>query len=321
MTAWKFTTDSFSENERRQAWCDAMSRLCLPVGKFPDDPDFAGSISSLTSPLGIEFALVEAGAHEISGRYPDQAAAIWLVLLLEGDAILTSNKQRIKLVAGDIIYGPTGVGATLKFANPFRQLYVKAPRLALNPRLVSPLSLSLGHLPGGSGINHVLSGMLRALADVLTDITTDQLRPIELALTEFLINSLAGEKKVFGLGGAAGARTAHLQRICQTIETLLSDPDLTPSRIAQEHGVSLRYMQKLFTLADNSFSHYVRSRRLERCRADLISPQHVQLSISEICFRWGFNGSAHFSRSFRNQYGVSPREYRQGGGRVETSAN
>jgi AraC-like DNA-binding protein len=36
------------------------------------------------------------------------------------------------------------------------------------------------------------------------------------------------------------------------------------------------------------------------------------LSISEICFRWGFNGSAHFSRAFRDQYGVSPREFRQG---------
>jgi AraC-like DNA-binding protein len=36
------------------------------------------------------------------------------------------------------------------------------------------------------------------------------------------------------------------------------------------------------------------------------------LSISEICFRWGFNGSAHFSRAFKDRYGVSPRDYRKG---------
>jgi len=318
MAVWEFTTDSFPEEERRQAWCDALSRLCLPVGKIPDTDSFRGSISCLVSPLGIEFALVDADAQEISGRYPDQSPAIWLALLLEGEAQLIDGQRRFELSPDDIVYGPTGVGATLKFMSPFRQFFIKAPRLALNPRLISPLSLGLGRLSGASGINHVLAGMLRSLADVLTEITDDQLRPIELALTEFLINSLAGEKEVFGLGGAAGARSAHLQRICQTIETLLSDPDLTPSRVAEEHGVSLRYMQKLFTLAGNSFSNYVRSRRLERCRADLISPQHVQLSISEICFRWGFNGSAHFSRSFRNQYDISPREYRRGGGRVES---
>lgn len=50
----------------------------------------------------------------------------------------------------------------------------------------------------------------------------------------------------------------------------------------------------------------------EIVQIDLSSPQHARLSISEICFRWGFNGSAHFSRAFREQYGLSPREFRQG---------
>ena len=40
-------------------------------------------------------------------------------------------------------------------------------------------------------------------------------------------------------------------------------------------------------------------------------PLHDELSISDICFRWGFNGSAHFSRAFRKEYGLSPREYRR----------
>jgi hypothetical protein len=55
----------------------------------------------------------------------------------------------------------------------------------------------------------------------------------------------------------------------------------------------------------------VKVRRLERCRLDLRSPLHVQKSISDILFQWGFNDSASFSRAFREQYGVSPREYRK----------
>jgi len=73
----------------------------------------------------------------------------------------------------------------------------------------------------------------------------------------------------------------------------------------------VRYLQKLFSMSGNTFSGYVRSRRLARCRADLISPLYADLSITEICYRWGFNASSHFSRAFREEFGQSPREYRR----------
>ena len=316
METWQFTTDAFDGNARGDAWRDAMGRVCLPVGALPDGKPVDGSLSCLVSPMGIEFSLVASEPQEISGRYPDQADAIWLALLLEGDAVFEDDGNRYDVATGDMIYGPAGEDATLTYLTRFRQLFVKVPLVVLSPRLITPLSLGMGHLPGNTGINKVMGGMLGALSGVLDVIKPNEVRAIELSFTEFLIASLADHKTVFGLGGAAGARAAHLHRICQTIETMLAEPDLTPARVAEEHGVSLRYMQKLFTATGNTFSNYVRTRRLERCRADLISPLHAQLSISEICFRWGFNGSAHFSRTFRSHYGMSPREYRQSGGRA-----
>ncbi|WP_339863312.1 helix-turn-helix domain-containing protein [Paremcibacter congregatus] len=311
MKTWQFTTEAFPESERQSAWLSAMDRLCLPLGNLPKTDNFRGSVSCIISPLGLEFARVDADPQEISGQYPPQEEAIWLTLLLEGEAMLIHEENSIKLIPGDIIYGPTAVGATLKFTSRFRQIFIKLPRLAINPRLISPLSLTLGHLLGQSGINHVLSGMLRALADGLDDINDAQLRPVELALTELLLTCIAEQKGILSIGNAANTRADNLHRICQTIETLLGDPDLAPAQVAEAHGVSLRYMQKLFTLADKTFSNYVRTRRLERCRADLVSPLYSQISITEICFRWGFNSSAYFSRSFRDLYGISPRDFRR----------
>jgi len=309
--AWRFSTEDLPAEQRGPAWREAMVRLRLPVEAAPGDDAAEASVVSLVSPMGMEFSVVSAGAQEISGRNPDQPAAIWLAVLLEGAAVLNDGSQDNDIDAGDIVFGPTGMAAALKLTTRFRLLFITAPRVALGHRLVAPQALKIGHLPAASGMNHVFSGLLRALADTVGELTGDQLRPVELAVTEFLVASLSREATGPATPGAV--RAAHLHRVQQTIETLLAEPDLTLAKVSQAEGVSTRYLQKLFAAAGESFTHYVRLRRLERCRLDLISPRHAEASISSICYRWGFNGSAHFSRAFREQYGVSPREFRRAG--------
>jgi acetamidase/formamidase len=68
------------------------------------------------------------------------------------------------------------------------------------------------------------------------------------------------------------------------------------------------------SLTGQGFSTYVRDRRLDRAKADLASPLHQQLSITDICLRWGFNDIAYFSRSFRERFAMSPREHRKAAG-------
>ena len=312
MKAWRFTTDLYPPEERREAWREAMVRLRLPVEAVAEDDGGPASVVSLVSPMGMEFSAVSAGAQEISGRNRDQPAAIWLAALLEGSAILDDGRSQIAVQPGDIVFGPTGMAAALRLETRFRLLLITAPRVALDHRLVAPRSVRIGHLSAASGLNHVFSGLLRGLADTLETLTGDQLRPVELAVTEFLVACLATRR--VEPHSAAAIRGAHLHRVRQTVEILLAEPDLRLGRVAEAAGVSPRYLQKLFAASGESFTHYVRLRRLERCRLDMLSPRYADASISSIAFRWGFNGSAHFSRAFRQQYGLSPRQARRAGG-------
>jgi AraC-like DNA-binding protein len=312
MKAWRFSTTDYPREKRRQAWREVLDRLRLPLGEPPDTDPFRGEVSCIVSPLGMDFAVMSASPQEISGRNPNQPAAVWLAVLLKGDATFFDGESTATLDVGDIMYGPSGMNAALRLMTPFRLLFINAPRVALDHRLIAPLSLRVGRLPAGHGIGHVFSGLLRATADALGEMTSEQLRPIELALTEFLVANLAAQGSPASRGGAGAARAAHLHRVCQTIETMLSDPQLTLEKVADADGISPRSLQKLFAGAGQNFSSYLRQRRLERCRLDLTSPMFASLSISEICFRWGFNGSAHFSHAFKDRYGVSPRDYRKG---------
>ena len=75
--------------------------------------------------------------------------------------------------------------------------------------------------------------------------------------------------------------------------------------------MSLRSLHRAFA-ADpaGSVSKHLWVRRLDRCAADLRDPTQVHRQVTDICFSWGFNSTSHFSRLFKEQFGVSPRDYR-----------
>jgi AraC-like DNA-binding protein len=111
-------------------------------------------------------------------------------------------------------------------------------------------------------------------------------------------------------GQDAGSKRILVRRILDFVECNLSDPDLRPSLIADAHRISTRYLHMLFNEEGMSISKTILQRRLLRCKADLAAPALRHLSISEIAFEWGFQDASYFTRAFRREFGMSPREYR-----------
>jgi len=309
LKSWKWSSNQFGMAERQHAWSDTLNRISMPGALAQGQREFHGNICNVVSPLGIEFSLLEASPQTISGRCEESAGTVWLALLIEGTYELNDGGRCIPLQCGDIIYGPGGRDTTLEVTDEFRLLYVNIPAALLHPRLLNPGSMQPGALPTQAGGNRVFAAMLGAIADNLSDLTAAQMRPIEMSLSEFVIATLAEASSFRSFANVA--RSIHFHRICQAIEAVLGDPELSVRSIAESQHASSRYVQKLFEEADLSFGQYVRQRRLAQCRKDLASAAYQNLSILDICFRWGFNDAAHFSRSFRAEFGVTPREYRQ----------
>jgi AraC-like DNA-binding protein len=92
----------------------------------------------------------------------------------------------------------------------------------------------------------------------------------------------------------------------------LADPDLGAERIAQAMFISVRQLYKLWETESGPLSQWVVERRLEAARQDLTSRRGRNQTIAAIARRWGFADSTHFSRRFRQAYGMSPREWRHG---------
>ncbi len=273
-----------------------------------DQSGFHGRISNTVSPLGIELSRIESSAQTLSGPCASQAPYLWLAMPIEGKFQLGIDGGSGELHAGEILYGPTGCDSTLSLGDRFVMLYVRVPQTMLHPRLLNLRAMSNGTLTGKVAVTRIFSGLLRSVVDELDEITEEQMRPVEIAISEFVISSL-GESSALACFDVADASNFH--RICQAIERRLGDGELTLQQIAEQQRMSSRYIQKLFQQAGLSFSPYLRRRRLERCYLDLSSHTLRKLSISDISFRWGFNDAAHFSRSFRAEYDTTPRAFRQ----------
>jgi AraC-like DNA-binding protein len=101
-----------------------------------------------------------------------------------------------------------------------------------------------------------------------------------------------------------------LTRVQTYVRQHLRDVDLSPARIAAAHNISLRYLYKMCSAAGYSLEQSVISRRLALARRDLASPESAPLTIATIAFRCGFRDQSHFSRRFRDEFGMSPRDWR-----------
>jgi AraC family transcriptional regulator, positive regulator of tynA and feaB len=108
-------------------------------------------------------------------------------------------------------------------------------------------------------------------------------------------------------------------RICSVIKDGFSDPDFGPVEAAAEVGISLRYVQKLFTERGTTCSEFIYSLRLDRAAYQLHRRALLRTGqpLSEIAYACGFRDYAHFARKFRHRFGYSPgahaRDGRNGG--------
>jgi AraC-like DNA-binding protein len=110
---------------------------------------------------------------------------------------------------------------------------------------------------------------------------------------------------------SAEVRSSHIRsRAERYIDRHLRDQSLDPNTIAKDLGVSLRTLHRAFAESDESVMAYVRRRRLDHARIEMTT-QDSSVTITYLAARWQFADAAHFSRAFRQRFGLTPTQYRK----------
>jgi AraC-like DNA-binding protein len=108
-----------------------------------------------------------------------------------------------------------------------------------------------------------------------------------------------------------GLRAARLAAIKLDIGRSLGRNDLSIGALALRHGVTTRYIQKLFESEGATFTEYVIERRLLDAKRMLADPRFADQNIGDIALKAGFGDLPHFTRSFRRRFGMTPSDARE----------
>jgi AraC-like DNA-binding protein len=221
-----------------------------------------------------------------------------------GHSAMTQNDHVVDLAVGDVVLVDSTRPLTYFGENKLgRWLALHLPRQALISHFGSEPQGGLSGR-GGTLAGRLLFQLVRdAVKD--RDVPSDPVEPdMQLVIYDLL-------RALFAPHDPAPA-SLHVdklfKRVCEIIADHLADPAFGPCEVAAEAGISLRYLQKLFTARNSTCTHYMHSVRLDHAARLLHRRALLNTSqpISEIAYDSGFSDYTHFARKFRGRFGHPP---------------
>ena len=194
------------------------------------------------------------------------AEVYWAVFQFGGRSALTQNDQAVELAAGDVVLVDTSRPAT--FLTPAARnayLFICRARRWFPISEFEPQGGLYGR--GGTLATRLLHQLVRDTIEQEASLSSPASAYMQLAVYDLL-------GALFAPSDPLPRHTDKLfARICGIIKDRFADPDFGPCEVAAEAGISLRYLQKLFTARGSTCIHFIHSLRLDHAGPPSAAPR------------------------------------------------
>jgi AraC family transcriptional regulator, positive regulator of tynA and feaB len=240
------------------------------------------------------------GAPEIAATTDE-----WAIVLfnLHGREIFEQNDGCSELGPGSAVLWQSTWPARFTVLEPLRKRCLFVPREELENRCPGFHRLTGMPLTARTPETRLFMSFLAETIRAFPALSPDGKRTAARVTVELLAAALRPQCTL----SPGSLHDALFVKICGYIDRHVRDASLRPQSIADAHHISLRTLQLIFAEHGETVSHRIRRLRLDRCQADIVQSGRP---IASVALRWGFVDPAHFSRVFRDRYGMSPREAR-----------
>lgn len=235
-----------------------------------------------------------------------------LGLQVRGSSAISHHGTKVPLKPGDLVFCDPVRHRFLYLGDGCQMMVFRMSRRHLGVSESDLRGLAGVPVRGGEGVGAMVSIFLSALAagaEFHRSRIGDRLTRSALDLVTVLVMELLAEESGPKVSDTSNVGNETLTRIKEFIDANLMNPDLSPKSIALAHHISVRYLHKLFQNDGATVSQWVRQRRLNVSRQELGRTSSQRLTVATVARRSGFTSPSHFSRVFRDAYGMSPSEW------------
>ncbi|MGJ5175243.1 AraC family transcriptional regulator [Bradyrhizobium oligotrophicum] len=316
----EFSTDHIPEPERAAFWREHYGQVMLRVDFEPaSDVALKARNRALTLP-GLQLLDAWATPARISrsGRYlADGADNVILAINRRGTAFVEHARQTCELREGEAVIMSGADPCAFHRASNGHSLTLLVPRVMIEAADVSIEDAVMRPIPADRGalqlLDHYASWLMTGSGEVDARLLNLSVRHVQ----DLLALSLGPAADMAETMRARGLRAARLKLAKSFLIANSRRRDLSVMTVAARLNVTPRYVQRLFEIDGTTFSAFLSGVRLANAHRMLCDPAHGQLAIASIAYDTGFGDLSHFNRSFRRQYGLTPREVRgdRGNGR------
>ncbi|QLF93404.1 transcriptional regulator FeaR [Pseudomonas sp. ABC1] len=297
-----------------ESWTSAMQAIC---GRFHTQMAFNRSLFigevDTRRHAGIMMAHLRTNAGLISraGRQADleDDQSCFLVSQRSGFSQISQNGETIQLAPGDLLLMDSVGSCDIMPFGLIEHASLSLPRQAV-ARVMKNRDSHFGkistHKTSGRALHLLMDQLCRAEDGRDEAGEADALQAALISLLGCALDNGQDE----GSASAAlhsGNLRGYVQKI---IDESLTQPGLTPVSLAERLNISVRHLYRLFEEQEDSVCRYIQRTRLKRSAEDLANPCLRSESITSIAYKWGFTDSAHFSRAFKKQFELPPKDYR-----------
>jgi AraC-like DNA-binding protein len=314
----RYESTDFSADGRADEWRRVVGDALVPLElHFDDGLEYpARIVTGGLGPVGITDSRTGPGSsyrtRELIRRSDPEVYLIGV--LLEGSMLVEQDGRQARLGPGDIALFDPSRPARRRFT-AMRNVAVTVPRPMVPLSPADATELTAVRIPHDDAAGALGASVVRTLAGRINELTHAQAVQLAPTVVDLLAVALSGPLGREDAAPPEARRRALLTAIYSFMEAHLPDPLLSPGDVAAAHHISLRHLYTVFSDQPETIADWIRRRRLERCRRDLLDSRLMGRPVHAIGARWGLISAGQFSRAFRAAYGLPPGAYRAEHGR------
>ncbi|USP04521.1 helix-turn-helix domain-containing protein [Vibrio sp. LQ2] len=302
-----FSTDTLEQKDRFNYWNDVVTKHYAPcLGVASDTTQFKAT-TTVQHVGSTELSHVASESIRYDRRVADLRSVpredIFLSVMLEGEGYFEQNERQVSHQVGDILIYDSGKPYSFNYTSAYKAMLLRIPRPLIQAKVTRLDNL------GGTVLNDQ-SSFGRLIKSLMNETSIIASSPDLINEDEFIVPTLDMLTTAISRATSTDTPIASHNKLLNEIKTYIrnhiTDEELSLESVASEKGISLRTLSRLFAEAGETPRNWLQSQRLS-CAYDALANKRVT-NITEAALTFGYKDLSHFSRTFKKQFGYSPRE-------------